>query len=137
MFSISARLAASHSSLSGRLSICWTLVGAAVLSAWMASPARGCMHAASSQLAAVAAMHAAAVSASMMVSEIASPAMSQYLSGGAPRFMRAERESVTDGVTTTRGSTTRDSNTHGLMCVQVLGGRPPGDWVRAGAFLCT
>ena len=24
-----------------------------------------------------------------------------------------------------------------ILCVQVLGGRPPGDWVRAGAFLCT
>ena len=24
-----------------------------------------------------------------------------------------------------------------VLCVQVLGGRPPGDWVRAGAFLCT
>ena len=24
-----------------------------------------------------------------------------------------------------------------ILCVQVLGGRPPGDWVRAGAFVCT
>ena len=24
-----------------------------------------------------------------------------------------------------------------VLCVQVLGGRPPGDWVRADAVLCT
>ena len=24
-----------------------------------------------------------------------------------------------------------------VLCVQVLGGRPPGDWAREGAILCT
>ena len=24
-----------------------------------------------------------------------------------------------------------------VLCVQVLGGHPPGDWAREGAFLCT